>query len=115
MIVKEHAMADFCKIVEIVCKVRHFMHGNMLLSIIHSRLRNKCNDLKIDLFLNHYMTMISTHIVIFLKLQTIMFVHWTIYSNERLQLFRDTRRLHHLTVTSFFLETLLLRIQKTLL
>jgi len=46
MIVKEHAMADFCKIVEIVCKVRHFMHGNMLLSIIHSRLRNKCNDLK---------------------------------------------------------------------
>ena len=43
----------YCKTVEIVCKVRHFMHGNMLLSIIHSRLRNKCSDLKIDLFLNH--------------------------------------------------------------
>jgi len=63
-----------------------------LLSIIHARLRNDCSDLKRDLFLNH----LSDHYIcshcIFLRLQTIF--HCTMYSNERLQLFRDTRRLH---------------------
>ena len=39
--------------------------------------------------------MIYAHIVIFLKLQTIIF-YCPIYSNERLQLFRDTRNLHPL-------------------
>ena len=82
----------------------HFMHGNRLLSISHARLRNKCSCLKRDLFLNH----LSDHDIcshcIFLKLQTIF--HCTIYSNERLQLFRDTRRLHP-SNCNIFLETLL--------
>ena len=31
----------------------HVMHGNRLLSILHTRLRNNCIDLKHDLFINH--------------------------------------------------------------
>jgi len=31
----------------------HFLHGPRPLSVIHSRLRNNCSDLKFDLYNNH--------------------------------------------------------------
>ena len=72
------------------------MHGNRLLSIIHARLRNNCSDLKRDLFLNHLSDHdICSHCNI-PETSDHYFTHCTIYSNERLQLFLDTRRLHPL-------------------
>ena len=72
----------------------HVMHGNRLLSIIHARLRNNCSDLKRDLCLNH----LSDHDICLHcnipETSDHSFFHCPIYSNERLQLFRDTRRLH---------------------
>ena len=74
----------------------NFMHGHRLLSIIHARLRNDCSNLKRDLFLNHLSDHdICSHCNI-PETSDHYFFHCPIYSNERLQLFRDTRSLHPL-------------------
>ena len=74
----------------------HFMHGNRLLSILHTRLRNNCSDLKHDLFINH----VSDHDLCFycnvIENVDHYFFHCNRYRNERLQLFRETRHLHPL-------------------
>ena len=74
----------------------HFMHGNRLLSILHTRLRNNCSDLKHELFINH----VSDHDLCFycnvIENVDHYFFHCNRYRNERLQLFRETRHLHPL-------------------
>ena len=74
----------------------HFLHGSRHLSIFHARLRNKCSDLKYDLFLNH----VSEHdLCIYCNMSETAdhyLFHCTRYTNERLQLFEDTRQFHPL-------------------
>ena len=81
------------------------MHGDRLLSSLHTRMRNNCSNLKCELFVNHLSETLlfllvrylsETHCVYRNVPENHYLFHCTRLTNERLQLFHSTRNLHPL-------------------
>ena len=74
----------------------YFFHGTRKLSVIHSRLRNNCSNLKNDLYNNH---LIDSNLCTLCKVPenaSHYFFECTLYTNERIQLFTELRCFHPL-------------------
>ncbi len=72
----------------------HFLHGNRQMSIIHTRLRNKCSNLNYDLFTNHVS---DSNLCLHCSVpETVdhFFFHCERFNTERIYLFRETHDFH---------------------
>ena len=82
------------------------MHGDRLLSSLHTRMRNNCSNLKCELFVNYLSETLLLLLVRYLSENHLRvyrngpenhyLFHCTRLTNERLQMFHSTRNLHPL-------------------
>ena len=78
----------------------YFLKGKRQLTVYHARIRNKCSDLKFDIFNNHvseshlctcgYGSEDAEH----------CFLKCNIYQNQRIAIFNATRSFHPLSVNA---------------
>ena len=72
--------------------------GDRKLSLLHTRLRNKCSDLKFDLFTNHFKNSASCVCGHLVENAEYFFFHCAKYTNQRIKLCHDLQHIHPLNL-----------------
>ena len=89
-----------------------FLVGDRFLQIHHSRIRNKCSSLNTDLFKNHLRDSQQCSCGNLSEDAEHFFFRCPLYTNQRLQLFTDTRQHHPLSCQKLLFDIDNLSIQK---
>ena len=79
--------------------------GDIKLSVLHIRLRNKCSDLNFDLFTNHVKNSASCICGHLVEDAEHFFFQCAKYINQRLQLFRDLQHIHPLNLNILLFDS----------
>ena len=81
------------------CKVpSHYLHGNRFLSVLHARIRNKCSNLNEDLYQNFLSLTPYCACNDDIESASHYFLDCRLYTESRIELFRQTRDFHPLNI-----------------